>query len=97
MRESISAEALKILVVAGAARDLRAIPAPSGHGWQLKCATVPTVNITRYVLDVNLCAYLDHWTRLIGTQIVWASTRIAWSYNCDTNFPMWGVDRFLEK
>lgn len=41
MRESISAEALKILVVAGAARYLRAIPAPSAHGWQPKCATVP--------------------------------------------------------
>lgn len=41
MRESISAEALKILVVAGAARYLRAIPEPSGHGWQLQVRYSP--------------------------------------------------------
>lgn len=41
MRESISAEALKILVVAGAARYLRAVPAPSGHGWQLQVRYSP--------------------------------------------------------
>ncbi|HBN9632916.1 TPA: transcriptional regulator [Pseudomonas aeruginosa] len=41
MRESISAEALKILVVAGAARDLRAIPAPSGHVWQFQVRYSP--------------------------------------------------------
>ncbi len=55
MRESISAEALKILVVAGAARYLRAIPRLPATVGSSKCATVPTVNITRYVLEVNLC------------------------------------------
>lgn len=46
MRESISAEALKILVVAGAARYLRAIPEPSGHGWQLQVRYSPVLPAT---------------------------------------------------
>lgn len=41
MRESISAEALQALVAAGAARDLRAIPGPAGHGWQLQVRYSP--------------------------------------------------------
>lgn len=36
MRQSISAEGLSALVAAGAAYDVRAIPGPEGHGWQLQ-------------------------------------------------------------
>jgi hypothetical protein len=36
MRQSISAEGLSALVAAGAAYDVRAIPGPDGHGWQLQ-------------------------------------------------------------
>ena len=36
MRQSISAEGLSALVAAGAAWDVRAVPAPDGHGWQLQ-------------------------------------------------------------
>lgn len=36
MRQSISAEGLSALVSAGAAWDVRAVPSPDGHGWQLQ-------------------------------------------------------------
>lgn len=36
MRQSISAEGLSALVAAGAAWDVRAVPGPDGHGWQLQ-------------------------------------------------------------
>lgn len=36
MRQSISGEGLSALVAAGAAWDVRAVPGPEGHGWQLK-------------------------------------------------------------
>ncbi len=36
MRQSITAEGLIALVAAGAAWDVRAVPGPDGHGWQLQ-------------------------------------------------------------
>ncbi len=36
MRQSITAEGLSALVAAGAAWDVRAVPGPDGHGWQLQ-------------------------------------------------------------
>jgi hypothetical protein len=41
MRETVSAEALQALVAAGAALNLRAIPGPAGHGWQLQVRYSP--------------------------------------------------------